>query len=127
MSKPVPYGGPYAQMEFPEYRYRDYPKMLVGKDGKPLINPADGKEWVVNSATEELRAMSEVEVGLTPVKAESEIKSLQNEKAALESQLEKLQRELAQMAQAAAPAQDTPPPEDPPIINPSPVDPPKGK
>lgn len=67
MSKAI-YTGVYDRMNFPEYRFVEYPKWVQKKDGTSVI---------VNSQVEELRMIDEVAPIKDIVKVEEEKKNLQ--------------------------------------------------
>lgn len=87
-----PYKGVYAKMEFPDYVYREYPKMLKTKDGR---------EIVVKNHAEELRAVDEI----VHVK---DFEKVESEKAKLEGELAALKAEIAAIKAGAAPADASP-------------------
>ena len=93
----APYAGVYENIDFPEYRYQEFPKMLLDPDGKPLRDE-HGKEIIVNSIHEELRAMDGRKTLASPAKRESEIENLKLELAAKDAEIAKLAPKTAKPA-----------------------------
>ena len=89
-------------MEFPEYRYQEFPKMMLDRDGKPLLNEF-GREIIVNSIHEELKVASERTVAPTTEKIKSDVESLKRELSAKEAQIVALEgaKEPAKSGKAA--------------------------
>jgi len=96
-----PYAGIYGNMKFPEYKFQEYPKMLLGHDGKPLQDE-HGKCVIVNSIHEELRAQDSHRVAPSAAREASEVESLKMELEALRAELE-VARTVAKVEPPAEP------------------------
>lgn len=48
-----PFAGPYEQMDFPPYKYQEYPKAVRIPDPADPDNPRKGSEVVVENEVEE--------------------------------------------------------------------------
>lgn len=93
----APFTGVYGNMEFPEYKFQEFPK---------LLKLPSGREVRVDNQREELNAIAEDEQipkhDLSPVVAERDelagkLAEAQDNHAAAQTELEKLQAELAEL------------------------------
>jgi hypothetical protein len=110
--KPQPFKGQYEQMDFPDYQFREFPKMMLDEDGNPHKDD-NGNPVVVNSQKEELQFLAGgAKVALTPSKAASDIENLKAELAAKDA-------ELVALREASAPKPPVTPPV--PIVEPKPA------
>lgn len=73
------YAGPYAAMKFPEYVFREYPKMVKNKAGQSIV---------VNNQREELALASEPSPDLPPDPVVDERNALLTRVAELEAALQ---------------------------------------
>lgn len=77
--------GVFEKMQFPEYVYREYPKMVKRKDGS---------EMIVNNHAEELRAIDEIVMVSDHEKLERDKVNLEKLLAESQEKLQKLEEEL---------------------------------
>jgi hypothetical protein len=88
MSKtPLPYAGVYEKLDFPEYRYQEYPKMVRLKKK----NEHGQDHVIVHNHAEELRAVEEIVTVST-------FDTVLKQKEVAEQQLALLQKQLSAMA-----------------------------
>jgi len=94
MRSPIPPGGGiFAKMDFPDFVYKEYPK---------IVDAPDGRRVTVNNQREELELASQAGIGLAPSPAEAERDKLALALAEKEQELEKLRAQLSQAAGAPA-------------------------
>ena len=79
------FGGVYANMEFPEYVFREYPKAIKLKDGRVVA---------VNSQAEELRMIDEVVPVKDVAKIEQERDAVASALLEKEEQIKELMKKL---------------------------------
>jgi ribosomal protein L5 len=96
--QPKPYMGVYESIDFPEYKYQEYPKMLYLKEKDEHGNP---KQKIVYNQAEELRAIDEI----VPIK---DYNAVAEEKRKLEEQLAIAQKQLEGLT-AQKPAEEAKP------------------
>lgn len=100
---PRPYSGVYEGMDFPDYEFREFPKMLgytiVGNENVPVI---------VQNAEEEKKVRDAGGLSVSPLDvAQAKVTAAEAEKAALEAKVAELQAKLAAQQPQAKPS--TPP------------------
>jgi hypothetical protein len=103
MAKVRPYLGVYENMEFPEYKFHEYPKVVGYKDEKKQF------PIIVGDAKEEIEFITKGEPGAfksreDELEAELERKAVELELAKTQLAELKAQKELADSKKAAPPA-----------------------
>lgn len=103
MAKVRPYLGVYENMEFPEYKFQEYPKVVGYKDDKKQV------PIIVGDAKEEVEFITKGEPGAfksreDELEAELERKAVELELAKTQLAELKAQKELADAAKKPAPA-----------------------
>ena len=102
MAKVRPYLGVYENMEFPEYKFQEYPKVVGYRDEKKEI------PIIVGDAKEEVEFITKGEPGAfksreDELQAELDRKAVELELAKTQLAEMKAQKELAESAKKAAP------------------------
>lgn len=102
MAKVRPYLGVYENMDFPEYKFQEYPKVVGYKDEKKEI------PIIVGDAKEEVEFITKGEPGAfksreDELQAELDRKAVELELAKTQLAEMKAQKELAESAKKAAP------------------------
>src|SRR5258708_5236328 len=104
-----PYAGIFAHIDFPDYKYKEYPKYV--------IRPNDKKKLIVASHAEELAFLQELPEGaeMPPDPVVRERDDLAAKLAIMQQEMNALKLKMAETAQPQAPPPMPPPEQKSPV------------